>query len=113
MIGPSESPYDAALREFREETGFTVVGPSEPLGKFRQNSSKDLTVWAMEGDCAPDDLVSNSFTMEWPPKSGKTRTFPEADRGGWLAREEALIKIVKGQRPVLEAFYARSNPREK
>jgi predicted NUDIX family NTP pyrophosphohydrolase len=104
LIGVGEKPEDAALREFREETGFAVSGTYELLGTFRQNSNKELTVWAL-GDCDPGQLVSNTFTMIWPPKSGATRTFPEADRGAWFDRDEALIGIVKGQRPVLKAFY--------
>ena len=107
VIERGETPQEAALREFREETGLAVSGQYEPLGTFRQNSSKVLTVWALEGDCDPSALVSTTFSMEWPPKSGKNQSFPEADRGAWLDREEALVKIVKGQRPVLDAFYAR------
>jgi predicted NUDIX family NTP pyrophosphohydrolase len=110
MIGAGEKPQDAATREFVEETGFAVSGRYEPLGTFRQNSSKDLTVWALEGNCEPEKLVSSTFSMVWPPKSGKTQTFPEADRGAWLDREDALAKIVKGQRQVLEAFYGSRPP---
>ena len=107
VIGPAEDPLAAAKREFREETGFVVGGSYQPLGTFRQNSSKNLTVWALEGDCDPAKLVSNSFTMIWPPKSGTLKSFPEADRGAWHDRSSALAKIVRGQRPVLEAFFAR------
>jgi predicted NUDIX family NTP pyrophosphohydrolase len=107
VVEYGEDPLKAATREFREETGFTVFGRYEPLGMFRQNSSKDLTVWALEGNCDPDKMVSNTFEMVWPPKSGKVQTFPEADRAAWLDPEHALQKIVRGQRPVLEAFYAR------
>lgn len=107
VITSGEAPMEAAVREFREETGLAVTGKYEPLGTFRQNSNKDLTVWALEGNCDPGALVSNSFSMVWPPKSGKMQTYPEADRAAWLDRDEAFVKIVKGQRPVLEAFYAR------
>jgi predicted NUDIX family NTP pyrophosphohydrolase len=62
-------------------------------------------VWAVEGDCDPARLTSTLFSMVWPPKSGRLQQFPEADRGGWFDRKTALAKIVKGQRPVLEAFY--------
>jgi predicted NUDIX family NTP pyrophosphohydrolase len=112
VIEPGESPREAALREFREETGFAVAGQYEPLGRFRQNSSKDLSVWALEGDCDPGQLVSMTFSMEWPPRSGKTQSFPEADRGAWFGSDEAVVKIVKGQRPILEAFYGRLAPRD-
>jgi predicted NUDIX family NTP pyrophosphohydrolase len=107
VINPGEDDLAAAQREFREETGFDVAGTCEPLGTFRQNSSKNLTVWALEGDCDPAKLVSNSFTMVWPPKSGTPKSFPEADRGAWLGKEPALSKIVRGQRPALEAFFGR------
>jgi predicted NUDIX family NTP pyrophosphohydrolase len=107
VIGVQEEPLAAAMREFQEETGFAVTGPVLALGRFRQNSSKNLSVWAMEGDVDPDHLTSTLFTMEWPPKSGRMQQFPEADRGGWFARAAALEKIVKGQRVVLEAFYAK------
>jgi predicted NUDIX family NTP pyrophosphohydrolase len=105
VIGRGEQPLAAARREFQEETGFPAEGDFFPLGRFRQNSSKNLTVWAVEGDCDPAQLVSTAFSVEWPPKSGRLQQFPEADRGDWFARKIALEKIVKGQRPVLEAFY--------
>ena len=107
VIGVQEEPLAAARREFQEETGFAVDGPVLALGRFRQNSSKNLSVWAMEGDVDPDHLTSNLFAMEWPPKSGRMEQFPEADRGAWFGRAAALEKIVNGQRVVLEAFYAR------
>jgi predicted NUDIX family NTP pyrophosphohydrolase len=106
VIGPGEDPLDAAKREFHEETGFDAEGQFEALGTFQQNSSKQLTVWALRGDCDPQKLRSNSFTMEWPPKSGKLVQFPEADRAAWLSREQAVARIVKGQRVVLEHFFA-------
>lgn len=107
VIGPQEDPLAAAMREFQEETGFTAQGDVLPLGTFQQNKSKNLTVWAVEGNCDPVRLTSTMFSMEWPPRSGKIRQFPEADRGDWFDEETALEKIVKGQRPVLEAFYGR------
>jgi len=107
VIGPEEEPLAAARREFREETGFDADGAFEFLGRFRQNSSKQLAVWALEGDCDPLTLKSTAFTMIWPPKSGKLREFPEADRAEWFDREKGLSRIVKGQRIVLEEFFAR------
>ena len=108
IIGMDEDPLEAARREFHEETGFNPEGQVELLGTFQQNSSKQLTVWALRGDCDPQKLRSNNFTMEWPPKSGKLMQFPEADRAAWLLREQAAARIVKGQRVVLEHFFARN-----
>jgi predicted NUDIX family NTP pyrophosphohydrolase len=107
VIGKGEDPLAAARREFFEETGFSPEGPFEPLGTIRQNSAKNLTIWAVRGNLDPAKLVSTSFQMEWPPHSGRLQAFPEADRGQWFMRTEALRKIVKGQRPVIETFYAR------
>lgn len=105
VIHRGEDPLTAAKREFKEETGFVISGRYEPLGTFRQNSSKNLTVWALEGDCDLHKFASNQFQMVWPPKSGTVQSFPEADRGAWLDKAPALAKIVRGQRPVLEAFF--------
>lgn len=105
-IGANEDPLAAAQREFQEETGFTAKPPFMPLGRFRQNSSRNLSVWAAQGDCDPAGLVSGTFSLEWPPHSGIHSEFPEADRGAWLDRREAWHKIVKGQRPVLDRFFA-------
>jgi predicted NUDIX family NTP pyrophosphohydrolase len=110
VIGTAEEPLAAAQREFSEETGFTARPPFIPLGRFQQNSGKDLTVWAAQGDCDPAALVSGTFSLEWPPRSGVLRQFPEADRGAWLGREEALRRIVRGQRPALECFFAIARP---
>jgi len=107
LVGPDEDERDGARREFREETGFeTTAGACEhDLGTFPLTSGKRLHVWAIEGDCDPAQLRSNSFTMEWPPKSGRSAQFPEIDRGDWFDRAQALVKISPGQRPVLERFY--------
>jgi predicted NUDIX family NTP pyrophosphohydrolase len=64
-------------------------------------------VWAHEGDCDPARLTSNVFSLVWPPKSGKTRSFPEVDKGGWFGYRDAVTKIVKGQRPIVEAAFQR------
>jgi len=106
LISPGEEPLVAAIREFFEETGFAVRGDYEPLGTIRQNSRKDLTVWALEGDVNPAQLKSNSFDIEWPPKSGRVQQYPEADRAGWFDPATALQKIVRGQRLALERFLA-------
>ncbi len=108
LVDSNEEALACARREFREETGFEPrgSGAEHDLGTFRQPSGKRLRVWATEGDCDPAALRSNLFEMEWPPNSGRTAHFPEADRGGWFDRPLALLKIVKGQRPIIEKFYA-------
>ena len=93
----SEDPLDAARREFTEETGAIADGNPIPLAPLRQPSGKTIHAWAMEGDFDPAALRSNSFSMEWPPRSGKTQEFPEVDRAGWFAPEEARVKLAPGQ----------------
>ncbi len=94
----------AAIREFHEETGFTAHAPFLPLGAFKQPGGKTVHAWASEGDCDPTALSSNTFTMEWPPKSGKRAEFPEVDRAGWFRVDEARRKILKGQAAILDAL---------
>jgi predicted NUDIX family NTP pyrophosphohydrolase len=107
LVNPNEDELVCARREFREETGFDAPSGSElDLGVFRQRSGKRLHVWAVEGDCNPEDLCSNLFEMEWPPRSGRSERFPEADRGAWFDRASALSKIAAGQRAIVEKFFA-------
>jgi predicted NUDIX family NTP pyrophosphohydrolase len=101
----TEEPLAAALREFTEELGLVPpVDPASvrPLGEFRQRSGKRLTVWAAEGDLDPADVVPGMFTMEWPPRSGRSAEFPEIDRVAWLRVDDARPKLVAGQRPILD-----------
>ena len=105
VISQGEDPLAAAKREFSEETGFHLDGQCMPLGTFKQNGKKDLTVWTLEGESDPKALKSNLFSMIWPPKSGQLREFPEADRADWFAYHDAMAKIVKGQQKVLERFF--------
>jgi|HubBroStandDraft_4_1064222.scaffolds.fasta_scaffold00168_25 predicted NUDIX family NTP pyrophosphohydrolase len=108
LVNPQEDELECARREFTEETGFAAGpgGQERDLGVFRQPSGKRLHVWALEGDCNPADLHSNLFEMQWPPGSGRSAQFPEADRGAWFESSRALHKILKGQRAVLEKLCA-------
>jgi predicted NUDIX family NTP pyrophosphohydrolase len=97
-----EPALDAAVREFREETGFSLKGPFQPLSPIRQKGGKRVYAWATSGDLDPDKIVSNTFEMEWPRHSGKTQNFPEVDRGKWYTLEEARNYINTAQIPFLE-----------
>ncbi len=99
-----EDPFDAARREFKEETGLEAVGSSFlPLGDVKYPSNgKVVSAWAVKGDCDPSTLHSNTFSLEWPPKSGRQQEFPEVDRAEWFSVEVAQRKIVKAQVGFLE-----------
>jgi len=96
-----ESPLAAARREFREETGAEVEGHFHPLQPVRLAGGKRLHAFAVRGDFDPATLVSNTFTIEWPPRSGRMRSFPEVDRAKWFGLDEALLKLHPAQRPWL------------
>ena len=97
-----ESARDAARREFREELGLRVPeGPAIELGAFRVTSAKLLTVFQVTADLEIDEAVFGTFELEWPPKSGRTETFPELDRIAWVAQARAAELMVAGQRPIL------------
>jgi predicted NUDIX family NTP pyrophosphohydrolase len=112
-VEPGEDELACAYREFHEETGFDLNRGVHPydLGSFRQSNSKTIRAWAVEGDCDPERLISNSFELEWPPRSGLIRQFPEIDRGAWFDPPTARIRILKGQRPILEALCAATGRR--
>jgi predicted NUDIX family NTP pyrophosphohydrolase len=103
---PGEDALAAARREFAEETGFRPEGLYVALGSFRQSSAKTVDVWALEGDVDPNKLKSNTFQMEWPPKSGRLQEYPEIDRAAWFTPPEAARRILKGQVPILETLYS-------
>ena len=101
---PGDDVMQVALREFAEETGSAIAADLVPLGEFRQAGGKLVTAFAAEGDFDPAALRSNTFSLEWPPKSGRMQTFPEVDRAAWFSPAEALNKILPSQRTVIEAL---------
>jgi predicted NUDIX family NTP pyrophosphohydrolase len=92
-----EYPLDAAKREFKEETGIEIEGDFHPLTPRKQNSGKMVYAWAVEADIDAEKITSNLFEMEWPPKSGKKKMFPEVDKARWFSVHDAEQKIHKGQ----------------
>lgn len=103
----SEDPLAAAQREFQEETGFAApAGAMHSLSEVRLPSGKIVTAWAIEGACDAEGIRSNTFTLEWPPKSGKMREFPEVDRAAWFSLQLAYQKIHSAQRAFLERLGA-------
>lgn len=94
---PDETAMEAARREFAEETGCAFQADLLPLTPLRQPSGKLIAAWAFQGDCDPESSRSNTFSLEWPPGSGRQQEFPEVDRTGWFSLEEAKEKITQGQ----------------
>ncbi len=104
-IGEGEDPLHTALREFREETGHDPPpGRPVPLPPVRLKSGKLVLVWALEGDLDPDTIHSNTFEMEWPPHSGRIRSFPEIDRASWFPLEEAARRANPAYAPLFDAL---------
>lgn len=102
--GRDEDPLAAAYREFNEETGGAAAGAAIPLGPLKQPSGKIITAFALEGDCDAGAIRSNTFTLEWPPRSGRQQEFPEVDRAAWFPLDAARRKIIKGQVGFLDAL---------
>lgn len=103
-IEPGESPMDAARREFAEETGSVVAGAFASLGWVRMRSGKIVHAWAVEGEIDADTIRSNVFTLEWPPRSGRQRQYPEADRAAWFPLDEARRRILAAQSPLIDSL---------
>lgn len=101
-----EDALRAARREFEEELGFAVEGTFVPLAPRKVRSGKVVSLWAVEGDCSVDNVCSNTFKMEWPPKSGRHAEFPEVDRAGWFDAPTAKIKLTRGQVPFVDEICA-------
>jgi len=101
---PDEDPLAAAYREFKEETNCTAGEEVIPLGSLKQPSGKIIRAWALAGDCDAAAIRSNTFSLEWPPRSGVRQEFPEVDRAAWFPLEVAREKINKDQVEFLEEF---------
>ena len=104
-VAEGEDALAAARREFAEETGQSVEGRFHPLGPCRQTGGKLIQAWAIEGD-ADEAVTSNSFEMEWPPKSGRRQSFPEVGRAAWLTLDAARARLNPGQIPLLDELAA-------
>jgi len=105
---PGELLLDTAIREFHEETGITAKGPYYEIGTIRQKGGKIVHAWTFIGEWNPDDgIVCNTFTIEWPPRSGKFQEFPEQDKAAWMSYEKASDYLIKEQVPFLARASAR------
>ena len=104
LVEPGEDIEACARREFEEELGARPEGTLVPLGRIRQQGGKYVEPFALEGDLDAEAIISNEFTVEWPPRSGRFQTFPEVDRAAWFSLAEARRKILPSQLPILDAF---------
>ncbi|MEZ2130601.1 MULTISPECIES: NUDIX domain-containing protein [unclassified Sinorhizobium] len=107
LVDPGEDELEAAKRETTEELGMEITGRFDRIGEYRQPGGKIVVAWSVEADINVDAVVSNTFTLEWPPKSGLSKEFPEIDKAGWFNLAEAERKILKGQYPILRDFAAK------
>jgi len=107
LVDDGEDEQAAAKREVFEEVGATIEDECEWLGEYRQPGGKRVLAWSVEADIDVENIVSNTFRIEWPPKSGLMKEFPEVDRAGWFGLDEAERKILKGQKQILADFAAR------
>ena len=105
-VGPGEDPRAAAVREFGEEIGLTPTGPFLALTPVKQRGGKLVHAWAFEGDCDPGSIACNTFTIEWPPRSGRHVEFPEIDRAQWFGLAEARERINPAQAELLDRLGA-------
>jgi predicted NUDIX family NTP pyrophosphohydrolase len=105
-VEQGEDLLAAARREFEEETGFPASGAAAALGSVRQRGGKVVHAWAVRGDADPARLRSNTFEMEWPPRSGKRQEFPEVDRAAWFDLAEAQRRILRAQAKLLDRLAA-------
>jgi predicted NUDIX family NTP pyrophosphohydrolase len=105
-VEEGEEALACALREFDEELGTRPVGDPRPLCRIRQKGGKWVEAFALEGELDAERIVSNAFSMEYPPRSGEMRSFPEIDAAAWFGMAEARRKILPSQRPILDALEA-------
>lgn len=106
-LDSNEEPLNAAIREFEEEVGTRIDGAFIELAPIVQKGGKNVLCWAVEGDIDPSTVKSNTFEMEWPPKSGKKQDFVEVDRGDWFDYNTAVTKIRDRQIPLLDELVSR------
>jgi len=99
---PDETPLDAALREFEEETGYAPKSPYTALNPVIQKGGKKVLCWGAEGNLNASAITSNTFEIEWPPKSGRKTAYPEVDKAGWFSAEEAKRLINERQAVLID-----------
>jgi predicted NUDIX family NTP pyrophosphohydrolase len=104
VVEPAESPAEAALREFAEETGSVLSSIPFPLATVRQAGGKLVEAFGVEGDLDPADIRSNEFELEWPPRSGRIKQFPEVAEGRWMTLDQARAMMLPSQLPLLDAL---------
>lgn len=107
LVEPGEEPLAAAIREFEEELGTPPVGEPQHLCRIRQKGGKWVEAFALEGDLDAGSILSIHFDLEFPPRSGEIRSYPEVDRAEWLSLDEARRKILPSQAPILDALEAK------
>ena len=107
MVEQGEDLEACARREFEEELGVRPPGPLLPLGRIRQRGGKYVEAFALEGELDAEAIVSNHFTVEWPPRSGRFHSYPEIDRAAWFTLAEARAKMLPSQRAILDLFEAK------
>ncbi|HJR82765.1 MAG TPA: NUDIX domain-containing protein [Sphingomicrobium sp.] len=110
MVEAGETPAEAALREFEEEVGVRLTDSLSPLCRVRQAGGKPVEAFAVEGDLDVEAITSIQFEIEWPPKTGERRSFPEVEQARWMTLPEARRLMLESQRPMLDALEAKLRP---